>query len=985
MYLLLFFLNKFQKGKEMNNSISSDFKDLTVSYQDSKIKDNQQGKMHEHQVTTQTFSMGGRIMRLIQALALTILTGGIALFFPFVRGLWSEALTGKKIVELDPNSSNHLGKEKALYPENSNDIKKLSKKVDELQENIHELHKKNQPKIITQEPSIDVNSQKIKHLMNPVNLKIALEDPKQIPFPKEHVNKLFEIALGEEWLSPKHLFAFTDLTEIDLTIAHYPINQELIETILTKCKHIKTIKVSAETKPKELYGSQSYLKSKALNQFQVFCLLLNKSKFQDAIQIPEKGLFKSIFLELNEQETAALAHILQKQPNQLLPILQFLYQVYHHHELDYLSSHYKAKYCFNQIFNSMKLEEVILFISQLIKAKGESYEPSNFLKIFPAVLLEKILLASSQQVLDNFDLLFKSSIDSLSFHASKELRKSLVKNCGKNQKILFALCSDEKSVDMVLENLSHDQLLFLIQEINHCAQEKSEKKNCGLGTETLVRLIDCSIKLLPQPHFYHLVGGLSKKIQEEIFDFIEDENGKSYDGPLKIKLKAHLVFCSVLENVKAKNKEEVIKNLKKLSPAKQNSYSNTFTGDAHEIFGRLIAEKSEIEDLSFLFLCFVDYSKESDRIQELMISFMKGILKKKDKKTIMKAFQEFWIAKHHFDIQSPYCLPQFLNYIEKIEVFEDVVNSVPEDLDDLVLKEIMTQLLMGFSGDKKYYSSSLPYPDKVKTLKNWPNEKLKNIAEKIIQCEKQLKFLQEADFPKFQSTWVKLSQEQQQELITLESKNQGSKSNQLQKFEAKLAFISILENLKTKNKNEIVHALIKISQQKQSEKIIDFLEEDGKQALASLLAKYCHVDDIPFLFTCFEEYSKEIKGIEGFMFSFMSGIMSSKNKPEITAAFKEFWNATNIFDPNICLPKLLIYINSVDDFECVISTIPEHFSDEKLKEVLWQLINGYGNFGYKHTTLLSLPEKIKFIYNLPEGKVKKFAKEIIYSDVEEVD
>lgn len=395
------------------------------------------GQIQGHQYVPVT-SLKWRVIDFIQALALTILTCGIGLCFPYVRQLWKDALFVKKIkpgtsgplkyVSIDIPVSNPMSNPISTK-NNSNSLTPNSQTIPLPKKGTTEIIKKNKA------PTLEIPS-----LPNfPNSLAATLADPTQVPFATDIANELFKNALKSAWFSFKHLPPLVHITELDLTEAFYPIQEELIELILSDCKEIKSVKLAIKQN-QGLLGITP--KSNLLNEAQVFTYILKKPKdILDLIQISDVQN-KKILLDLSVEEGINLFQILRQTPDQVLPLFEPLYISVK----NYTGKISSAKKILKGIFDKINIEEFTFYLSQLIKLHGSEFlEKSDFFNLFEKDKLKEMIKFAFNENADNLNQLIQSIFDAFSDEdEKKEWISTFIQESSQNPDLLAALTTYQK-------------------------------------------------------------------------------------------------------------------------------------------------------------------------------------------------------------------------------------------------------------------------------------------------------------------------------------------------------------------------------------------------------------------------------------------------------------------------------------------------------------------------------------------------------------
>lgn len=288
----------------MNNSVTNTHQELLFNKSHLPITKVQK---EGHEYTYIQHPWKWQATRFFQALAMTILTLGIGLCFSFVRERWNEAFTGKE-VKIEKSSKEKNQNVSVITDQNKADLNKKSKN-----ENDKEINQKNQnidqnandskqnqipntSQEISHSPKNHLGSSELEELLSSTTKEKALKEilEKGVVLSSGDANSLLKNVLNEAWLTPDHISAFENVTELDFSNVSYPISVKLLDSILSKCKKIQNIKGYIQ---KQEYPHTTIINISTPSQLLDYFLSEKSVPFQ-FIQMPESEFLHTLKLPI---------------------------------------------------------------------------------------------------------------------------------------------------------------------------------------------------------------------------------------------------------------------------------------------------------------------------------------------------------------------------------------------------------------------------------------------------------------------------------------------------------------------------------------------------------------------------------------------------------------------------------------------------------------------------------------------------------------
>lgn len=645
---------------------------------------NSQSLANGHKYTYVAHSLNWKVSRFFKALALTILTLGLALASSFVRQLWIEGLTGKEKIEVKTTLNEQENKAQTIAQESLVSSTKDESASDQLKEK----------GVISNQKSLEN------------------EEPLEV-YSSQNANQLVQSLLkNSTTLTNQQLSQFENLTELDFSLLTDSVSKKHIQSILKECKKIEVIKLSV----KEINNNHAS-DDNLLAPIDMFRLMLNQPKeILSKIQIQEEGLVNEILLHLNQKEGLELSKLIS------------LKQLKSHIEGTYpqLDNNINIQCSVFSIFNSLEISELATYLPKFIKKTPKSHLDFFSDNVYNKKLSEIIGFVVENDP-ENFELIIKTIFDSFGYEieAINSLIETVFSHIPANAEVIWFILNYK-------DGIFNDAIFNYAQEHNWKDGKKIYDDHWYLLIQKLKTTTNINEKFLTLERLLKtdLNQGGYLKLTNLILDNLEQEkifNGLSdytFEFPSDINfLKVIYVASLLLKILKTENlnedekQKEIIKNLLQLSsPPKEDQVNNDFKENA--VMMSFVLERCEPKDYPLIFSTLVKHREENQSSSEncvkalvvnsISIPYKKGL-------DILK---EFWRANKYFGEIS--CIKLFEN-----EHLNFMFKSIPDDIEDDLLQDILTDLIDEIKEEKINFSSE-------EILAALKGKKLKEMGHKIL-------------------------------------------------------------------------------------------------------------------------------------------------------------------------------------------------------------------------------------------------------------
>lgn len=679
-----------------------------------------QGDLAGHKVTSDVQSFGWRAQRFFKALALTILSLGIALAFSSVRQLWLEVFSGKEIINiknLPPQGSEQEKAQKNLA-QDSQIIESQTVKTKQVADQSLDVFSQNQEK------NQQIETQKEDKILD---LMKQSSQPHH-----EKSNALFKEKISKPSFEIKDFSAFKNLTEIDLSFAHFPLSKNLIEHILSHIQNnqetIHTIKFGKIVAPPEnsspfdfqtLSSVLPNSDKNTLNQLEILKIFLQNEKVKEKIQISLNDLYEQILSDLNETESLALWKILSlnEQKSFLESNYVFFSSLYYQYSLKPSTSNFvNLKSNLKNILNSMDTKDILYCIPKILEdeyAASVNDDTSYFFGFFTEDKAKEVILTASEQF-DKFDQLYSE----ISSHFELDWIGTAVNENKFNEKTLLTFC--KRTPNILLKNISDEGLDHLVDIIDKLKDEDQK-------VTYLYSLLNNDSHKYSNQKFYKIFKYFDHETKIAVFEKYKLE-GYDYDshnfGP-------NFLLAQLGEILSAKGGTDPKEINEMLVKALNKSYQKE---EDLDLFGKMIdlwlnyrkeslsQENYSYPEFSHLFDIFSAFAQSEilDKDAFAATFLQMAIVSTPLEICIEEAFHAFWCVKalfgnSYFSNILPYILSEY-----KLKI---ALDTLPENLEEDKKKQFMTELFFG-KDNLKLPLSTKKIENTLNILKNEETKKL---------------------------------------------------------------------------------------------------------------------------------------------------------------------------------------------------------------------------------------------------------------------
>ncbi|WP_068469137.1 hypothetical protein [Candidatus Protochlamydia phocaeensis] len=657
-----------------------------------------------------------RVSRAVQAIAWTVFTFGIALFFESVRTLWFQAWTGKERIKVYEDDSEIDLASYLSYPmlpptlpldlsDAFNPTPPPSQSTGIVPLPILPTSPSLPPS--DEPPSSSDTSPPVPMRppypagtfpdLSALALKTLLQNPpssQACSIPALESHKFLEIALKEKLIAEDTPLAlFQQAEELDLGLFQFPIPKAFLDKILAHLPNLKSITLpcppmlsrfsTTSELPVEQLGSP-------LNLFDAFRYLL--AYHPDRLNLKTDKIEDSIQLlgRLNKEESFNFFHVLLRQFDKET-IKNWLNEgISYAHKFETGSR--QAFDNLLSIFNNMDQAQLLAYSSVLVDYPEDYLRMRN--DFFSSLSLERFeKLVDDSNTSDLLSLLIKGL--RYSEEKARQARTLLIvsKLLALNPTdgmLFFQLFESYNSRSILLNSLKDrpDQWKLLSEQIRSIADE-DKRFSCLLS----------------------LLRSVSNLPAEDRLPYISLTCGSSHDLDLvtaklskeRGKFEQVLVDLTVYQTLQVLNHSNLNEKKSNLLRVLGNFYiHDAGEQEAYASHPALVCDK---EHIPLLLSCFA----LNGRSQVLGEGWMRKILASDDIDYIRANFASFWPLERSFHTYLPGCLAAILSAIDSKEKLQAALETLPESLDMNLRKEYLQALLK----EVYYFDFGIPRTYKV--------------------------------------------------------------------------------------------------------------------------------------------------------------------------------------------------------------------------------------------------------------------------------
>lgn len=541
-------------------------------------------------------SRSWRISKLIQALVLIIFSLGFACFSEQVRTLLRQGLTGKET------------------------IKVLVQTI---------------PITAVEESSLEVLELE----------KILKNYSGAISFPSKLGERYFKLAVKKDFLTKENCYLFKNVKIFDFSEAKFPLNKELVDTLLLNCKAIDIIKLQglnevefsnlrlSEEEPTNVFGS-------TLNWIETVRYLVHKYEESDRrFWLKIENLPMQLICFMNANEATKLYKILNEQSGTLAKtwISSLSQEIKNQGPTSDASR--KMMQMLEIIFKSMPEEEVVSYLSLTAEKELE-----DKLEIIAPLMLNVLSLRSIQIFITGLDrkksVFLTRLLSSISSHKNLKIMESKVRV------IVQKLLRQRPDKETLSKLYHHEYLRKILMEF---ADYDQFKELCQ-EMRSIISSLDCTNQAIEYCIFINSISmnGLKEHFQRVRFflsslsigtwDTImkESYNRNEYRAQLSIDIWLFFFIALIEKNIKDRSKLDFIQ----IDDTATVEWKD-FAKQLSELYLSGICENSDLIDIPTIIMNSFDRSIFK---QTLILSFIEPILveDQENKDLIPKIFKAFW-------------------------------------------------------------------------------------------------------------------------------------------------------------------------------------------------------------------------------------------------------------------------------------------------------------------------------------------------------